>query len=88
MSPESAVDNDVSTELSEQISTLDLAEKESAVLDKSNEYSTAESEIQTDLSDLALDLILLSQELVNTKLKLENLTKVNIYQVQINVFFF
>ena len=88
MSPESAVDNDVSTELSEQISTLDLAEKESAVLDKSNEYSTAESEIQTDLSDLALDLILLSQELVNTKLKLENLTKVNIYQVQINGFFF
>ena len=48
-----------------------------SVSNKENEEEGLEkSAIDEELSDLAVDLLLLSQELINTKLKLESLSKV------------
>ena len=36
-----------------------------------------EDEVEEELADLAVDLLLLSQELINTKIKLESMCKVS-----------
>jgi len=87
MSPESAVDQDVSTELStlgltdtenssKALTGIDNATAGIGSAETVTEVDKDTAGIDSELSDLALDLILLSQELVNTKLKLEHLTKV------------
>ncbi|XP_023321466.1 coiled-coil domain-containing protein 115 isoform X2 [Eurytemora carolleeae] len=86
MSPESAVDQDVSTELStlgltdtenysKALTGIDNATAGIGSAETVTEVDKDTAGIDSELSDLALDLILLSQELVNTKLKLEHLTK-------------